>query len=128
MENHSSETIYCCFCDKDLSPGSQSGTNSIVKYRCPACERTYCRANCFAGHKERFTCPGVRNTTPYVSLSKFDEKQFLDDYFFLEKVNERIESARRVLPGIKKEKLINNISKKNKKNRRSKAKNKTENH
>lgn len=90
--------INCCFCDKNLSPGeNQQATkpSTITKYKCPACERVYCSADCCSGHKEKFSCPGIRNPTPYVHLSKFDQKQFLDDYFFLEKVGNKIESAQR---------------------------------
>lgn len=101
MENHSSGN--CCFCDKDLSPSDQSSTkSSVIKYKCPACERIYCSANCFGGHKEKYDCSGVRNKIPYVNLSQFDQKQFLDDYFFLEEVNKKIESAHRALPTLKK--------------------------
>jgi hypothetical protein len=91
--------INCCFCDKDLSPG-QNRTDikaSTTKYRCPGCERIYCSADCCNGHKEKFSCAGIRNSTPYVHLSKFDQKQFLDDYFFLEKVGNKIDNAQRAL-------------------------------
>lgn len=98
MEIHYSNLFNCCFCDKNLSPDSQSSTKLIVKYKCPACDRLYCSAGCCSGHKEKFNCLGIRNKTPYVHLSKFDQKQFLDDYFFLEEINSRIESSQKVLP------------------------------
>lgn len=100
MEYCSSESsVNCCFCDKNLSPGDkETQTKSIIKYKCPGCERLYCSANCCGGHKEKFSCSGLRDQTPYVPLSKFDQKQFLDDYFFLEKINSEIERAQRVLP------------------------------
>ena len=106
MEYCSSESsINCCFCDKNLSPGDkETETKSIIKYKCPGCERLYCSANCCSGHKEKFSCSGIRDQTPYVSLSKFDQKQFLDDYFFLEKINGGIERAQRILPRIPKPK------------------------
>lgn len=73
----------CCICDKDLS------TNSLV-YKCPACTRPYCQANCCKIHKEQFECTGVRDKTPYVHKSSYDEKQFIDDYLFLEEINQQI--------------------------------------
>ena len=90
--------ISCCFCDKSLSPGdNHEKTKSFVtKYKCPGCQRIYCSADCCSGHKEKFSCSGIRNTIPYVHLSKFDQKQFLDDYFFLEKVGDKIENAHRL--------------------------------
>lgn len=97
MENKPSELINCCFCDKDLSPGSQDSSIKIIKYKCPGCERIYCSARCSEGHKEKYCCLGSRDRTPYVPLSKFDQKQFLDDYFFLESVNEKLDSAHRTL-------------------------------
>lgn len=106
MENHCAphSSNICCFCDKNLSPGDTQGgdiKSPITKYKCPGCERTYCSADCCSGHKEKFDCPGVRNQTPYVPLNKFDQKQFLDDYFFLERINADIERARRILPQIR---------------------------
>lgn len=98
METHDSKLLNCCFCDKNLSPESQNSSKSIVKYKCPACDKIYCSADCCGGHKEKFNCPGIRNRTPYVHLSKFDQRQFLDDYFFLEEVNNKIEKSQRVLP------------------------------
>lgn len=90
--------INCCFCDKNLSSvDGEGGSQSIIKYKCPGCAKVYCSANCCSGHKEKFSCSAVRNRTPYVSLSKFDQKQFLDDYFFLEEINGKIDSAQRVL-------------------------------
>lgn len=98
MENLSTISINCCFCDKNLSSSNNTNLKSVFKYKCPACERLYCSANCFGGHKEKFSCPGIRNKTPYVHISKFDQKQFLDDYFFLEEVNNKIETSSRILP------------------------------
>lgn len=98
MEYHSFESINCCFCDKDLSTSENNKKSLVIKYKCPGCERIYCSANCSSGHKDKFDCAGVRNKTPYIHLSKFDQKQFLDDYFFLEEVNEKIESAHRAIP------------------------------
>lgn len=91
--------IHCCFCDRNLSPGEnqQETKSSITKYKCPGCERPYCSADCCSGHKEKFSCSGIRNPTPYLSLSKFDQKQFLDDYFFLEKVGNKVDSVQRAI-------------------------------
>lgn len=102
MEILSTITINCCFCDKNLSPDNNIKSKPVPKYKCPACERLYCTANCFSGHKEKFSCPGSRNKTPYVHISKFNQKQFLDDYFFLEEVNNKIETLHRVLPSLNK--------------------------
>lgn len=106
MEIIPKNQINCCFCNKDLStPSCQSvgeQTKIVInKYKCPSCERLYCSANCSSGHKDKFDCSGTRDRTPYVHLSKFDQKQFLDDYFFLEEVNKKIETAHRKLPELK---------------------------
>lgn len=122
MENHNSNLLNCCFCDKNLSPGSQDNSKPIVKYRCPACDRIYCSANCCSGHKDKFDCPGIRNKTPYVHLSKFDQKQFLDDYFFLEEVNNKIESSQKVLPVLASKIKTKSKNKKRKFNRRNRKK------
>lgn len=110
MESYSTESPNCCcFCDKNLLPNINKGTTNgqsiqqspirqSNKYKCPGCERLYCSADCFAGHKEKFQCTGVRNKIPYVHMKNFDQKQFLDDYFFLEEVNNKIEDAHRLLP------------------------------
>lgn len=100
MENHYSKSVNCCFCDKNLSQNSQSNPNTVIKYKCPACDKLYCSASCCCGHKEKFNCPGIRNKTPYVHRSNFDQRQFLDDYFFLEEVNNKIESSQRILPTV----------------------------
>lgn len=119
MESQSFNLNNCCFCDTDLSPSNQTKSKSITKYRCPGCERFYCKADCFSGHKEKFSCSGVRNKTPYVHISQFDQKQFLDDYFFLEEVNNKIENlAKRVSPRIKSTKNRNINKKKNWKSKR----------
>jgi len=94
--------INCCFCDKDLSSKNIDSDGekckvTVVKYKCPACERVYCSADCCSGHKHKFDCSGVRLKTPYVHMSKFDQKQFLDDYFFLEDINSKIDRASRNL-------------------------------
>lgn len=104
MELNSQRTsINCCFCDKNLSPcdKEEAITIKINRYKCPGCERIYCSANCCCGHKDKFDCSGIRNSTPYIPLNKFDQKQFLDDYFFLEKINNEIDRAQRTLPRIK---------------------------
>lgn len=104
MENRQQPSAgNCCFCDKNLSPGDDHTTtsNTIIKYKCPGCERIYCSANCCSGHKEKFSCSGVRNSTPYVHLAQFDQRQFLDDYFFLERLNSKIDSAQRILPRLR---------------------------
>lgn len=124
MENYSEKLVNCCFCDKDLSPGGQNSIVSSTKYKCPSCERVYCSANCFVGHKTKFDCSGVRNRTPYVDLSKFDQKQFLDDYFFLEEVNNKIETAHRSLPSSSSLKLNDAIKKRKPRRRNWKPKNK----
>ena len=98
----------CCCCDKDLTPGS-------IKYKCPGCERLYCKADCFKGHKEKFSCIGIRDRVPYVHLSRFDQKQFLDDYFFLEDIGTKIERAQRVLPKLTRCKVTAKNRRKNKK-------------
>lgn len=101
MENYSTKSINCCFCDKDLSPDHQNKLKSPIKYRCPSCERLYCQPDCFSGHKEKFSCSGVRNKTPYIHLSKFDQQHFLDDYFFLEGISNKLENSHRILPELK---------------------------
>lgn len=103
MEHCSPETsINCCFCDKDLSPGdSIESTKSITKYKCPGCGRTYCSADCCSGHKEKFSCSGIRDQTPYVHIKNFNQKQFLDDFFFLEKISIEIERKQRILPRLR---------------------------
>lgn len=121
MEEHPLKSFNCCFCDKDLSPSSQDNDNRIIKYKCPGCERLYCKTDCFIGHKDKFQCLGSRNKTPYVHLSNFDQKQFLDDYFFLEEVNQKLESVQRVIPKLKSNK---NHNTKQRRNRKSKAKGK----
>lgn len=100
----------CCYCDKDLSSSSSSSkqegqdleatadiviATSISKYKCPACERLYCSANCCVGHKDKFDCSGIRNPIPFVQLAQFDQKHFLDDFFFLEGVNSKLETLQR---------------------------------
>lgn len=107
-----SESIICCFCDKDLTPKANSlngddDRGTIIRYKCPGCERSYCSASCCSGHKEKYSCPGTRLKTPYVHMSKFDQKQFLDDYFFLEDINTRIERASRILPIVTAKKRVN---------------------
>lgn len=121
MESYSSDSINCCFCDKDLSPGDNKTKNSIIKYKCPGCERFYCSAICSSGHKEKFACSGTRNKTPYVHLSKFDQKQFLDDYFFLEEVNNKIENAQRCLNQLKPHRKTNINNKSKRRNHRVKS-------
>lgn len=120
MEEHPLSLINCCFCDKDLSPSSQEGDNRITKYKCPGCERFYCNSGCFVGHKDKLQCLGIRNKTPYVHLSKFDQKQFLDDYFFLEEVNQKLESIQHSIPKLKPNKDSNTKRRKNR--RRGKGK------
>jgi len=114
MENPPSKSINCCFCDKDLSQKTCSKPSVTVRYKCPGCERVYCSADCFGGHKEKFSCSGVRNKTPYIHLANFDQKQFIDDYLFLEEVNNRIDSAHRSLSESTKGISRSNISKKRK--------------
>lgn len=100
MEKRNKNIINCCFCDKLLSSQGEEETkltiNKINIYKCPACERKYCSANCCTGHKEKYDCCGERNKTPYVRLDQFDQKQFLDDYFFLENVKQKLDTAHRV--------------------------------
>lgn len=120
MENHLSDKINCCFCDKNLSPCDKDTTTKPIKYKCPACERIYCSAKCSQLHKDIFECSGVRERTPYVPLSKFDQKQFLDDYFFLEAVNNKVEYAQRVFSHIKRPVLPGSHQKKKVKNSRKK--------
>lgn len=100
MENQTDQITNCCFCDKLLSSRGEEGEkqtyNKIITYKCPACERKYCSANCCTGHKEKYDCCGVRNKTPYVKLDRFDQKQFLDDYFFLEEVKQKLDTVHRV--------------------------------
>lgn len=110
MENLASNPINCCFCDKNLSPSGTNNDIRVVKYKCPACERLYCSATCSSGHKEKFACPGVRNKTPYVPINQFDQKQFLDDYFFLEEVNSKIEKAHKILPELNKPEASKQLS------------------
>lgn len=112
MENNPSDKINCCFCDKDLSPNAEGTSTRPIKYKCPACGRIYCSAVCFTSHKDIFECSGIRDRIPYVHISKFDQKQFLDDYFFLESVNSKIESAQKILKATKRP--VNGISKKRK--------------
>lgn len=50
-------------------------------------------------------------------MSKFDQKQFLDDYFFLEGVNNRIESAQRILSQVKIKKAGGRFEKKKNRNK-----------
>lgn len=97
MDNSLGDKINCCFCDKDLSPNSEGTSARPIKYKCPACGRIYCSAVCFTSHKDIFECSGIRDRTPYVHLASYDQKQFLDDYFFLEAVNNKIEYAQKVL-------------------------------
>lgn len=118
MENLSVISINCCFCDINLTSDKRVESKSVTKYKCPACERLYCTADCFRGHKEKFNCSGVRNKTPYVHISKFDQKQFLDDYFFLEEVNKKVETLHRILPTLNKNKTNNNKSSQSKNQRR----------
>lgn len=105
--------LICCFCDKNLSIISQEDVPKTSKgYKCPACERKYCSADCCKGHKEKFDCSGTRNKTPYVSLSQFDQKQFLDDYFFLEGINQNLERNQRKTVELLKTRHNNSNSKK----------------
>ena len=83
----------CCYCEKDFTERPQ-------RYRCPGCERLYCSSACCIGHKQKYSCSGIRSKTPYVHRSNYEQKQFLDDYFFLEDVNNKIDKAARVLPKI----------------------------
>lgn len=119
MDEHKANLINCCSCDKDLSSGGQDGDKRIIKYKCPGCERLYCNSECFISHKDKFQCSGIRNKTPYVHLSNFDQKQFLDDYFFLEEVNHKLESVQRIIPKLR---ANNSRTTKQRKNRRSKGK------
>lgn len=128
MENLSTISINCCFCDKNLSSDNNTKSKSVFRYKCPACERLYCSAHCFGGHKEKFSCSGIRNKTPYVPISRFDQKQFLDDYFFLEEVNNKVETLNKILPELYKNYKSNKTcpSKKRKnRNFRSKKQNHT---
>lgn len=126
------QTINCCFCDLNLSPHKSTNSlvegesernqllkRSITKYKCPACERYYCSAICSSAHKNKFNCSGIRDKTPYVHLSKFDQKQFLDDYFFLEDVNKKIETSQRILVSLIDEKRKTKKVQSNNKNRRN---------
>lgn len=96
-------TIICCNCDININPNTNSISNTVIagegpkKYKCPGCHRIYCSAHCSQGHKIKFDCSGSRNRTPYVKLSEFDQKQFLDDYFFLETVGQRLEASKRII-------------------------------
>lgn len=125
MENNSSKSVYCCFCDKDLSTSDQSSGSREIKYKCPACEKFYCNSNCFTGHKDKLDCPGVRDKTPYIHLSKFDQKQFLDDYFFLEEVNNKIETSQRILSQLRKDPSKKTVIKKKKYRSKSRKQNKS---
>lgn len=120
MENHYSKSVNCCFCDKNLSQNNQSSSNTVAKYKCPACDKIYCSASCCSGHKEKFNCPGIRNKTPYVHRSNFDQRQFLDDYFFLEEVNNKIENFQRILPVVVSK--VKNKKSKSRRNRKQRPK------
>ncbi|RWS04226.1 box C/D snoRNA protein 1-like protein [Dinothrombium tinctorium] len=65
------------------------------KYRCPCCEANTCSLNCCKMHKIQFDCNGLRNRIQFKRLSDFDQKQFLDDYFFLEDTDRSIDAFRR---------------------------------
>lgn len=122
MENLSAISINCCFCDENLSSDNNTESKSVFKYKCPACERSYCSANCFGGHKGKFSCSGIRNKTPYVHISEFDQKQFLDDYFFLEEVNNKVETINKILPELYKSCKSNKTRQSKKKNRNFRSK------
>lgn len=80
----------CCACNSQDS----------VSYKCPGCSRKYCSVACCKEHKSTFGCDGKRKRFPYVPLGAFDQKQFLDDYFFLEEVNQKIDNAIRLKPSL----------------------------
>lgn len=115
--------IICCSCDKNLSPcdvgGDDNKLKTITRYKCPGCGRFYCSASCCSSHKDKFDCLGIRDQTPYVPLDKFDQKQFLDDFFFLEKINGQIERAQRILPRLKVRQNPNPLNTKSKRSNRN---------
>lgn len=90
QQSDSVPTKLCCVCSKEKS-----------SYKCPGCSRVYCSVDCCKQHKDNFDCDGKRNKIPYVSLGGFDQKQFLDDYFFLEEVDQKIDKARRTVASLK---------------------------
>lgn len=98
MENTNLGSEYCCFCDKNISysENKDQPKKKIIVYKCPGCERKYCSVNCCSGHKQKYHCSGSRVRTPYVKLSEFGQAQFLDDYFFLEDVNQKLETISRI--------------------------------
>jgi hypothetical protein len=67
-----------------------------IKYRCPGCQLRTCSLACVKKHKNIFKCNGKRDRVPFVKLSDFDEKTFIDDYFLLEETESVIERAVRV--------------------------------
>lgn len=101
MDEVSPDFNSCCVCDINLKSDTQrDATNHILSYKCPACTRKYCSVKCCNDHKTKFECSGLRNKTPYISLAKFDQSQFLDDYFFLEGINEDLERSQRKIKNI----------------------------
>ena len=74
----------CCICK-----------SRDVKYRCPECQLRTCCLDCVKKHKDVFSCSGKREKTLFVKMSDFDQKEFLNDYFFLEETEQLIDRAAR---------------------------------
>ena len=74
----------CCIC-KSMD----------IKYRCPGCQLRTCCLDCVKKHKDVFLCSGKREKTPFVRMSQFYQKEFLNDYFFLEETEQVIDRAAR---------------------------------
>ncbi|KAL4219470.1 Box C/D snoRNA protein 1 [Mactra antiquata] len=68
-------------------------SETVAKYRCPACEIETCCLKCVNQHKQQNDCDGQRDKTTYVSVNQFTDINLLSDYRFLEEGGRKTNNA-----------------------------------